>query len=54
MQLTAAGHYQSGRRPGHRAPGDGDLALYDGDPLETTTHCTAVIIDGKVVSEVKR
>jgi imidazolonepropionase-like amidohydrolase len=33
---------------------DADLALYDGDPLETTTHCTGVIIDGKVVSEVKR
>ena len=33
---------------------DADLALYDGDPLETTTHCTGAIIDGKVVSEVKR
>lgn len=33
---------------------DADLALYDGDPLETTTHCTGVVIDGKVVSEVKR
>ncbi len=27
-----------------------DLALFDGDPLETTTHTTGVIIDGKVVS----
>jgi len=25
---------------------DGDLALYDGDPFEWTTHCTATIIDG--------
>jgi imidazolonepropionase-like amidohydrolase len=25
---------------------DADLALYDGDPLEYTTHCTGVIIDG--------
>ena len=33
---------------------DADLALYDGDPLETVTHCTGVIIDGKVVSEAKR
>ena len=33
---------------------DADLALYDGDPLETTTHCTGVVIDGKVVSEQKR
>jgi len=33
---------------------DGDLALYDGDPLEYTTHCTAVVIGGKLVSEIKR
>ncbi|MEM9292793.1 MAG: amidohydrolase family protein [Acidobacteriota bacterium] len=30
---------------------DGDVALYDGDPLEYTSHCVAVIIDGKVVVE---
>ena len=36
--------------PGKRA----DLALYDGDPFEYTTHCIAVIIDGKVVSESVR
>jgi imidazolonepropionase-like amidohydrolase len=30
---------------------DADLALYDGDPFEYTTHCTATLIDGKVVSE---
>ena len=29
---------------------DADLALFDGDPLETTTHTTHVIIDGKLVS----
>ena len=29
---------------------DADLALFNGDPLETTTHTTHVIIDGKVVS----
>ena len=33
---------------------DADLALFDGDPLETATHCTGVIIDGKAVSSVKR
>ncbi len=33
---------------------DGDLALYDGDPFEYTTHCTGVVIGGKVVSEMKR
>ena len=27
-----------------------DLALFDGDPLEMTTHTTGVIIDWKVVS----
>ena len=27
---------------------DADLALYDGDPLEYTTHCTGVVIDGVV------
>jgi imidazolonepropionase-like amidohydrolase len=27
---------------------DADLALYDGDPLEYTTHCTSVVIDGVV------
>lgn len=29
---------------------DGDLALYDGDPLEYTTHCIGVVIEGQVVS----
>lgn len=28
---------------------DADLALYDGDPFEYTSHCTGVVIDGKVV-----
>lgn len=30
---------------------DGDLALFDGDPFEYTTHCTAVVINGHVVSD---
>lgn len=33
---------------------DADIALYDGDPFEYTTHCTGTIIDGKVVSEIVR
>jgi imidazolonepropionase-like amidohydrolase len=33
---------------------DGDVALYDGDPFEYTTHCTGCVIEGVVVSEVKR
>ncbi len=42
-------------RLGSLVPGkDADLALYDGDPLETTTHCTGVIIDGKAVSAQPR
>ena len=30
---------------------DGDLALYDGDPFEFTSHCIGVVIEGQVVSE---
>ncbi len=30
---------------------DADLALYDGDPFEWTTHCTGTIINGRVVTE---
>ena len=30
---------------------DADLALFDGDPFEYTTHVTAVIVNGQVVSE---
>jgi len=31
---------------------DADMAMYDGDPFEWTTHCTGTIINGRVVSEV--
>ena len=35
-------------RLGSRKPGkDGDLALFDGDPLEYTSHVAAVVIDGR-------
>ena len=30
---------------------DGDLALYDGDPFEYTSHCVGVVIEGDVVHE---
>jgi imidazolonepropionase-like amidohydrolase len=30
---------------------DGDVALYNGDPFEYTTHCIGVIIDGVLVSD---
>ncbi|QOY90092.1 amidohydrolase family protein [Paludibaculum fermentans] len=33
---------------------DADVALYDGDPFEYTTHCVGVLIDGKVVSDTVR
>lgn len=33
---------------------DGDLALYDGDPFEYTSHCVGVVIEGKVVSREAR
>ena len=33
---------------------DGDVALYDGDPFEYTTHCTACIIAGRIVSDTPR
>ena len=33
---------------------DGDIALYDGDPFEYTTHCVGVVINGEVVSRKRR
>jgi imidazolonepropionase-like amidohydrolase len=29
---------------------DADIALFDGDPFEYTTHCTGTIIDGLIVN----
>ena len=28
---------------------DADMAMYDGDPFEYTTHCTGVVIEGQVM-----
>jgi imidazolonepropionase-like amidohydrolase len=33
---------------------DGDVALYDGDPFEYTTHCIGVVVNGEVVSDKPR
>lgn len=33
---------------------DGDVAIFDGDPFEYTSHCTGVVINGKIVSRDKR
>jgi imidazolonepropionase-like amidohydrolase len=42
-------------RVGSLEPGkDGDVALYDGDPFEYTTHCVGVVIEGEIVSAERR
>ncbi|WP_338241261.1 amidohydrolase family protein [Aurantiacibacter hainanensis] len=33
---------------------DGDVAMFDGDPFEYTSHVTGVVIEGEVVSEAVR
>jgi len=33
---------------------DGDVALYDGDPFEYTTHCVGTVIEGQMVSTAKQ
>jgi imidazolonepropionase-like amidohydrolase len=33
---------------------DGDIALFDGDPFEYTTHVTGVLIEGQLVSDTVR
>ncbi len=39
-------------RVGSLEPGkDADIALYNGDPFEFTSHCTATIINGRVVHQ---
>jgi imidazolonepropionase-like amidohydrolase len=40
------------KRVGSLEPGkDGDVALFDGDPFEYTSHVTTVLIDGRIVNE---
>lgn len=51
----AAGIIGAGDRVGTLEPGkDGDLALFDGDPFEYTTHVCGVVVRGEVVSETCR
>ena len=33
---------------------DADIAMFDGDPFEYTSHCTGVVIDGAIASTEKR
>jgi len=55
ITIDAAGILGVADRVGSLAVGkDGDVATYDGDPFEFTTHCTAVVIDGDVVSDDPR
>ena len=50
VTLDAAEILGVSARLGSLEPGkDGDLALYDGDPFEYTTHCVATVIEGVVV-----
>jgi len=44
----------AGRVGSLEAGKDGDVAMYDGDMFEYTTHCVGTIVDGKVVFEGKR
>ena len=33
---------------------DGDIAMYDGDPFQYTTHCLGVLVNGVLASDIKR
>lgn len=51
VTIDAARIIGVGNRVGSLEVGkDGDVALYDGDPFEYTSHAVGVVIDGKVVS----
>lgn len=55
LTIRAAELLQIDGRVGSLEPGkDADLALYDGDPFEYTSHVVKVFIDGKVVSDEPR
>lgn len=52
ITIDAARILGVGNRVGSLEAGkDADLALFDGDPFEYTTHVTGVIVNGQVVSE---
>jgi imidazolonepropionase-like amidohydrolase len=51
ITINAAKLIGVGDRVGSLEAGkDGDVALYDGDPFEYTSHCVGTVINGKVVS----
>ena len=55
ITIDAANILGIGNRVGSLEKGkDGDIAMYDGDPFEYTTHCTGTIINGQIVSEIIR
>ncbi len=55
ITIDAAQILGIGDRVGSLAVGkDGDVALYDGDPFEYTTHCIGVVIEGEIVYDGSR
>jgi imidazolonepropionase-like amidohydrolase len=55
ITIDAARLIGQDRRVGSIEAGkDADIAMYDGDPFEYTTHCVGVLVNGNVVSELKR
>ena len=55
ITIDAAKILGQDKRIGSIAVGkDADIAMYDGDPFEWTTHCTGTIINGRIVSTVIR
>ncbi|MBX7497167.1 amidohydrolase family protein [Qipengyuania sp. 6B39] len=55
ITIDAAKAIGMGERLGSLSVGkDGDVALFDGDPLEYTSHVTGVVIDGRVASREVR
>lgn len=55
ITINAAKLIGVANRVGSLEPGkDGDVALYDSDPFEYTTHCIGTAIEGRMVSTVKQ
>ncbi len=55
ITIDAAGILGVADRVGSLEVGkDGDVALFDGDPFEYTSHCIGVIGEGQIVSDIKR